>query len=276
MNFKIDNGNVVLENVSCFNIALCLDCGQAFRWSQNENGEWEGVASGKYLRIKQEGDTVTLFNTTEEDFNSLWRTYFDLERDYPEILRTLSANEVLKTAGEYAYGIRILRQEPWEALCSFIISQNNNIPRIKGIVERLCENFGDKIADGVYSFPSAQKIASLTLEDLAILRSGFRAKYILDAAKKVASGEIVLEELRNMPLDTARAELVKIYGVGEKVADCTLLFGLSHINAFPKDVWIKRATQKLFDGVLPECATDYAGIAQQYIFHYARMTKLEI
>ena len=269
-------GNIELHETENFVLAQTLDCGQAFRWQELEEDLWQGVAFGKHLKIGAKDGVITLYDTTEEDFYEIWQNYFDLERDYPEILRTLSANEVLKTAGEYAYGIRILRQEPWEALCSFIISQNNNIPRIKGIVERLCENFGDKIADGVYSFPSAQKIASLTLEDLAILRSGFRAKYILDAAKKVASGEIVLEELRNMPLDTARAELVKIYGVGEKVADCTLLFGLSHINAFPKDVWIKRATQKLFDGVLPECATDYAGIAQQYIFHYARMTKLEI
>ncbi|MBQ1186343.1 MAG: DNA-3-methyladenine glycosylase 2 family protein [Clostridia bacterium] len=269
-------GNIELHETENFVLAQTLDCGQAFRWQELEEDLWQGVAFGKHLKIGAKDGVITLYDTTEEDFYEIWQNYFDLERDYPEILRTLSANEVLKTAGEYAYGIRILRQEPWEALCSFIISQNNNIPRIKGIVERLCENFGDKIADGFYSFPSAQKIASLTLEDLAILRSGFRAKYILDAAKKVASGEIVLEELRNMPLDTARAELVKIYGVGEKVADCTLLFGLSHINAFPKDVWIKRATQKLFDGVLPECATDYAGIAQQYIFHYARMTKLEI
>ena len=111
---------------------------------------------------------------------------------------------------------------------------------------------------------------------MAVLKSGFRAKYILDAAKKVSSGEIILDKLKDMPLDNARSELVKIYGVGEKVADCTLLFGLSHIDAFPKDVWVKRAVEKLFDGTLPECAVPYAGIAQQYIFHYARMTKLEI
>lgn len=269
-------GNIELHETENFVLAPTLDCGQAFRWKELNEDLWQGVALGKVLKIGAKDGVITLYNTTEEDFYNIWQNYFDLERDYRKILNTLSANDVLKTAGEYAYGIRILRQEPWEALCSFIISQNNNIPRIKGIVERLCENFGTEIEEGVYSFPTAEKIASLSLEDLAVLRSGFRAKYILDAAKKVASGEIVLENLRNMPIDDARTELVKIYGVGEKVADCTLLFGLSHIEAFPKDVWIKRAVAKLFDGVLPECATEYAGIAQQYIFHYARMTKLEI
>ena len=276
MKIIINNKNLELHETQNFVLSETLDCGQAFRWKEIGPGLWQGVAFGKCLKIGSENGVITLYDTSEEDFQFVWKDYFDLDRDYAHILSVLSENEILKTAGEFAGGIRILRQEPWEALCSFIISQNNNIPRIKGIVDRLCENFGEKISDGVYSFPTAEKIASLTLEDLAVLRSGFRAKYILDAAKKVANREIVLETLRTLPLDAARTELVKIYGVGEKVADCTLLFGLSHIEAFPKDVWIKRATQKLFGGSLPDCAKDYAGIAQQYIFHYARMTKLEV
>ena len=121
-------------------------------------------------------------------FNSIWRPYFDIDRDYTDIIKNISHNDTLKTAASYGYGIRILRQDPWEALCSFIISQNNNIPRIKGIVERLCVNFGSAIPGG-FSFPTAEVIASLTLDDLQVLRSGFRAKYLLDAAKKVANGE---------------------------------------------------------------------------------------
>lgn len=276
MKIVIKDNNIELHEIKNFVLAETLDCGQAFRWSETEKDIWQGVAFGKFLKIGSKDNIITFFDTTKEDFELIWKDYFDLDRNYSEILSVLSGNEVLKTAGEFAGGIRILRQEPWEALCSFIISQNNNIPRIKGIVERLCENFGEKINDGVYSFPTAEKIATLTLEDLVVLRSGFRAKYILDAAKKIASGEIVLDSLRDMSLDSARSELIKIYGVGEKVADCTLLFGLSHIDAFPKDVWIKRAVKKLFGGVLPECTKGYEGIAQQYIFHYARMTKLEI
>ncbi len=270
------NGNTVISELDNFSLPQTLDCGQAFRWQEIEDGVWHGIAFGKHLKISEKDSVFTLYETTAEDFEKIWRPYFDLDRNYGEIIGILSENEVLKTAGNFADGIRILRQEPWEALCSFIISQNNNIPRIKGIVERLCENFGEKIADRLYSFPEAKRIAELTLEDLGVLRSGFRAKYILDAAKKVSSGEIDLESLKTMDLDLARTELMKIYGVGEKVADCTLLFGLSHLNAFPKDVWIKRAMEKLFDGNLPICAENYAGIAQQYLFHYARMTKLDI
>ena len=272
----VKDGNIIIEDIRNFTLSETLDCGQAFRWRETEDGAFEGVAFGKYLKLAADKEGIILYDTSEEDFLNIWKDYFDLDRDYGEIIEAISENEVLKTASGFAGGIRILRQDPWEALCSYIISQNNNIPRIKGIVERLCASFGEEIKEGFYSFPTAEKIASLNLEDLAPLRSGFRAKYILDGAKRVASGEIDLGALKELALDEARQKLMKIYGVGEKVADCTLLFGLSHIDAFPKDVWIKKAMAKLFDGSLPECAAPYAGIAQQYIFHYARMTKLEI
>lgn len=276
MNIIEKGGNLELQGVNNFILKETLDCGQAFRWQETPEGDWQGVAFGRYLKIGCSQDGIILYNTTADEFESVWRGYFDLDRDYSDIILKLSENEILKTASTFAGGIRILKQEPWEALCSFIISQNNNIPRIKGIVERLCDNFGDRINESFCSFPSAERIAALSIDELAVLRSGFRAKYILDAAVKVASGQIDLEALKEADTDLARAELMKIYGVGEKVADCTLLFGLSHIEAFPKDVWIKKAMVKLFDGVLPECAVPYAGIAQQYIFHYARMTKLDI
>ena len=276
MRTVIKDKDIILYDLKNFNLRETLDCGQAFRWTENEDGSWQGVAFGKYLRLSADDEKIIFHDTTEKDFLDIWKNYFDLDRDYGKIITAISENEVLKTASGFAGGIRILRQDPWEALCSFIISQNNNIPRIKGIVERLCKAFGEKIAEGLYSFPSAERVADLSLEDLAPLRSGFRAKYILDAARKVASGEVDLNAIRTEQTDLARNELMKIYGVGEKVADCTLLFGLSHIDAFPKDVWIKRAMVKLFDGELPLCALPYAGIAQQYIFHYARMTKLEI
>lgn len=274
MDYKIDGKNIIIENAKNFVLAETLDCGQAFRWSLSD-GVWEGIAGGKLRRLSQNGDAITIYDCDETEFNDFYKPYFDLERDYGNIVNAISENEILKSATEIAGGIRILRQEPWETLCSFIISQNNNIPRIKGIIDRLCENFGDRV-EGGFSFPTAEKIAKLTLEDLAPLRSGFRAKYILDAAKKFASGEVSPGRINTLSTDEAREELMKIYGVGEKVADCTLLFGFSRIDAFPKDVWIKRAMSVLFDGNLPECATPYAGIVQQYIFHYARMTKLEV
>lgn len=274
MKTEFKNNNVYIYGAPEFDLPHTLDCGQAFRWSCNENNLWHGVAFGKYLELEKTADgTVILYNTTKDEYENIWKDYFDLERDYSKIVTALSENEILKNACEYSYGIRILNQEPFETLCSFIISQNNNIKRIKGIITRLCENFGEN-KNGFYTFPTPEKLASLTLEDLAVLRSGFRAKYLLDAAQKVANKEIDLYNLKSMPLDTAREELMKIKGVGPKVADCCLLFSHRHTEAFPKDVWIKRAMEVLFGGELPECAKEYAGIAQQYIFFYARDTKL--
>ena len=274
MNLEFKNNNVYIKGIEEFDLPHTLDCGQAFRWKVDENGLWNGVAYGKQLTLeKLENGTVVLYNTNKEDYENIWKDYFDFDRNYSEIVKILSQNETLKKACEYSYGIRILNQEPFETLCSFIISQNNNIKRIKGIIERLCENFGEE-KEGYYTFPTAEKLASLTLDDLAVLRSGFRAKYLLDAAKKVANNEIDLSILKDMPLDEARNELMKIKGVGPKVADCCLLFSHRHTEAFPKDVWIKRAMEILFQGELPECAEKYAGIAQQYIFFYARDTKI--
>lgn len=275
--FKVEfkNSNVYISGIAEIDLAQTLNCGQAFRWEEKQNGLWHGVAFGKFLELEIKDSVIILYNTTEEDFNNIWCDYFDLERDYGKIITEISTNEILKTASDYGKGIRVLNQEPWETLCSFIISQNNNIKRIKGIIARLCENFGEDMG-GYYSFPTAQKIASLTLEDLSVLRSGFRAKYILDAATKVANGEVNLEILKELSIEEARNELMKIKGVGPKVADCALLFSHRHISAFPKDVWIKRAMEVLFGGELPKEAEKYAGIVQQYIFFYARETKLQL
>ena len=269
------NNNVYITGIEEFDLKQTLDCGQAFRWEET-HGKWQGIAFNKPLVLEKDAKgTIILYNTTKEEFNSIWKDYFDLERDYSKIIEEISNNEILKVASLYGRGIRVLNQEPWETLCSFIISQNNNIKRIKGIISRLCQSFGEEI-NGFYTFPTPQKIAELSLEDLSHLRSGFRAKYILDAAQKVALGEVDLSKLKDLPIGDAREELMKIKGVGPKVADCALLFSHNHIEAFPKDVWIKRAMDVLFDGKLPENAQKYAGIVQQYIFFYARETKLQI
>ncbi len=273
-NVTFEKNCAIIESNELFDLKKTFLCGQCFRWEE-ENGVWSGIVKGQYLSLKEENGCIVLFPCSEQEFNSLWCDYFDLKRDYGAVNKILSSDKILSQATVYGKGIRILNQEPWEALCSFIISQNNNIPRIKGIVTRLCEAFGEKTQGG-YSFPTAEKLASLSVEDLAPLRCGFRAKYILDAARKVSSGEINFEELKTMDSATAREKLTTIYGVGEKVADCTLLFGLGHIDVCPKDVWIKRALSVLYNGQFPECAMDYAGIAQQYLFYYARETKLDI
>lgn len=262
-------GDFLAKNITPFDLALTLDCGQAFRWAKTDDDAFHGVAFGKYLKVKQVGSDVIFYNTTSEDFESIWSVYFDFNRDYNEILNRCAKSEIIAPMLNTTSGIRILKQEPWEALCSFIISQNNNIPRIKGIIQRLCENFGEPLENGLYTFPAPERLKDLSVEDLAPLRSGFRAKYILDAAKKCSS-EIDLNEVCEMPIDDARNTLMTIKGVGKKVADCTLLYGMGFIESFPIDVWIKRALETLFANGFPSEFNDCAGIVQQYIFHFIR------
>lgn len=268
-----DRGAVITCDID---IAKTLDCGQAFRFSE-DGGVWRGVAMGRALSLEQKGNQITLFDVDEDEFNSLWRGYFDLDRDYGRIKSSVSSNEILKKATDFSDGIHILRQEPWEAVCSFIISANNNIPRIKGIISRLCENFGKQIGNGLFTFPSAEIISSLTLDDLAVIKSGFRAKYILDAAQKFSRNEIDVEALYTLPIDEARNALMTIKGIGPKVADCALLFGWARVECFPVDVWIRRAMNHFFgENGLPNEAVEYAGIVQQYLFYWARTTGLKI
>ncbi len=251
-----------------FDLALSLDCGQAFRWVQSD-GKWQGVAFGKPLTVCEENNQL-VFDCSPEDFENIWKSYFDLDCDYGKIVSAFDEKNLQTAVSEYS-GIRILRQEPWEVLCSFIISQNNNIPRIKGIVERLCEGFGEGETDKK-SFPSAQVISKLTIEDLAPLRAGFRAKYIIDAAQKVASGDVDFDKISENPIEFGREELQKINGVGAKVAECTLLYGFHKLEAFPVDVWVKRIMAELYPCGLPECTRGVEGVAQQYLFHWRRMS----
>lgn len=273
MDYCYKDGTMIVKNVTSLDLGETLDCGQSFRWRDNGDGSFTGVAYEKLVTVSMQNGDLHIENTTEQDFEKIWRNYFDLDLDYDSIRSSIGEiHPVLKEASAYAPGIRILRQEPWEALCTFIISQNNNIKRIKGIVDRLCVSFGNKIGDNdFYTFPKPEILAELTPDDLAPLRAGFRNKYIIDASRKVASGEVDLEKCRNIPYDEARAELCKIKGVGNKVADCTLLFGMHRIESFPIDVWMRRAMEKLFPNMTGEDFGEYAGIAQQYIFHYARM-----
>lgn len=268
-NIKFNGDKIYIENVKNFDLEQTLDCGQAFRWSKDDQGVWHGIAFGKYIELSTENGNIIINHSNKDDFENIWRSYFDLDRDYSKIIKEVSSNATVAKAAVFSGGIRLLNQEPWEALCSFIISQNNNIPRIKGIIERLCENFGKKI-DGGYTFPTSDVVAKLTIDDLSVIRSGFRAKYILDAAIKVSSGELDLLSLKNTEYDTARQTLMTVKGVGPKVADCVLLYGLEHKNAFPRDVWINRALTQMFDGNIPDCIGQYGGIVQQYIFHFIR------
>lgn len=271
MNYKAFENRIEVYDVKDFELKDTLQCGQCFRFYENEDGSFSGVAKDKSITLKKQGDTLSLF-TSEDDFLCFWKGYFDLELDYSKIKEELSKlHPNLKEAARFAPGIRILKQEPFEALISFIISQNNNIKRISGIVERLCALCGKEIAQGVYAFPEVSVLAGLTPEELAPIRAGFRARYIIDAAVKVASGEVDLEALYDMSYEDAKAQLMKITGVGVKVADCVLLYGFHKLEGFPMDVWMKRAMTVLFDSMDGRNFGEFAGIAQQYIFHYSRL-----
>ena len=259
-----------LPPAETLNLAQTLDCGQAFRFSPLPDGRWQGVAGNRSCIVGLSENVLTIECSCGGDCAVFWARYFDLERDYCSLHTLFSTDPILRRAISYCPGIRLLRQDGWETLCSFIISQNNNIPRIKGILQRLCMAFGDPLPDGQHAFPSARTLAGLPLEALDILRAGFRAKYLLDAAQKVTSGEVELEALFTLPLDEARELLKRIRGVGPKVAECVLLFGFSRTECFPQDVWIKRAMEQLYPDGLPEAFLPYAGIAQQYLFHYCR------
>lgn len=253
-----------------FDPAAVFENGQCFRWEQRPDGVWTGIAHGRRLHLRKEGDALLFLNAAPNEVHTLWRGYFDLDRDYAAIRAAFARDTALARAVAFAPGLRLLRQDPWEALCSFILSQNNNIPRIKGIIDRLCAAFGTPLADGGFAFPSPQALADLSVADLAPVRCGFRAAYVLDAARKAASGEIDLGALTDLPLDDARAALQTIRGVGPKVADCALLFGCGRLDCFPVDVWVRRILAAYYPDGFPEALRPLGGIAQQFLFHYER------
>ena len=286
---------VRLENVELFDVSKVFDCGQCFRFdrvstSRHEN-EFAGCAMGKYISVGQDGNILYIYNVTLAEYEEKFEKFLALDRDYSEINReilSISQNPTLSEAINTSSGIRILCQEPWEAVCSFIISQNNNIPRIKKIIAGLSKKCGkrvdtslmsDHIADShrenegcLYSFPTPEEILPLGVDGLFELKTGFRAKYIFDAAEKVQSGEIDLDALKSNDSTAECSDILcQIKGVGPKVAACALLFGFAHLDAFPVDVWIKKVMAKYFESdFTPESLGRYAGIAQQYLFYYER------
>ena len=285
---------VKISGVSQLDVNKTFDCGQCFRFEpvkeSSHDVEFCGVAFGRFVSFAQDGDTLYVYNTDERDFREIWSRFLALDVDYGAIAEDIAArsdNEGLQRAIEYGEGIRILRQDPWEAVCSFIISQNNNIPRIKKIVEALAARCGERIEipealakrlgyEGVaYAFPSAESLVSLGVDGLFEMKTGFRAKYIYDAAVREVNGEIDHEYLRvcDSTADAVKS-LCAIKGVGPKVASCALLFGYERYDAFPVDVWIKKVIEKYFlvspKDFTPDILGKYAGIAQQYLFYYER------
>ncbi len=257
-----------------FDLKKIAESGQCFRLNQNREGVYTLIALGRVLTLRETADGCEL-DCSAADFNALWREYFDLGHDYAAIRASVDPNDAfLNRACDFGRGIRMLRQEPWEMLISFILSQQKNIPAIKRCVEVLCSRYGEPIENAggpLFSFPSAGRLAALDERCLLDCSLGYRAKYVSAAARLVASGALNLTGIAALPDDALMDTLLSVPGVGEKVANCVLLFGYHRLGRFPRDVWINRVIENEYGGRFPLARyPDTAGALQQYIFYYAR------
>ena len=280
----------ILNECSSFEPEHIFECGQCFRWNKQTDGSYTGVFSQNVLNVKKENDKIIFKGITSGDIKKVCTEYFDLDRNYEEIKSKLSKVDYnLKSSIKYGSGIRLLNQDLWETLISFIISANNNIPRIKGIIERLSKNYGNKIIwneKEYYTFPMPNQLAKASIEDLRKLGLGFRDIRVYETTKMINENKQELEKLSNENDATKlREELLKFPGVGPKVADCIMLFStLKRLEVFPIDVWVRRVMNELYiknedetkvnkkeiENLAKEKYGNLAGIAQQYLFYWRR------
>lgn len=276
---------MVIKTIPFFNPTKIALSGQAFRIDPIDDTHVELVAYGRYLQIACLGDNKYAFSCDENVFEEIYYDYFDLGRDYEEIVKTIADNDTyLKDASEFGYGIRILLQERFETLISFIISQRRSIPAIKTSVERIAETFGKKIKlpplgepfvtplkNEYYSFPTPKELSKASLDDIALMGVGYRAEYIFNAVRDINSCKIVLDELQNKTNEELFEILTSMRGVGTKVANCTMLFGFGRVSSFPIDVWIQRILDRYYNGKFDTSLyPETAGIMQQFMFFYER------
>lgn len=285
-----EKGNsVILEEIDNFDAKAIFTCGQAFRWYEESDGSFTTVHLGRVLNVLNDDNKVIFKGTNLEEFNEIWIDYFDLNTNYEEIRKTLSNNEILINAMDYGKGIRILNQNHFEMLISFIISANNMIPRIKKSIEIISMRYGKFICEDenrkYYSFPTIEELSKATVEELReFAKVGFRDKRIFDTVNMILTKNIDLDNFENLETDTLREELLKFAGVGNKVADCIMLFSYKRGEVFPVDVWIKRVMEELFikeETPVKKISKEadrifgkYAGYAQQYLFYYGREEKI--
>ena len=288
---KMQEQEYRLKNVKSFEPRHIFECGQCFRWNEENDGSYTGVFQNCVLNVKKDGEDVVFQGVCEEKIQDVCEKYFDLERDYDAIKEELSKiDEHMARSIVYGEGIRILNQDLWETIISFIISANNNIPRIKGIIERISKKYGKKIewrGKEYYTFPTIEELSKATVQDLRDLGLGFRDNYVYETTKKIKSGEISLEKLAMEDTLHARKDLLTLSGVGPKVADCILLFStLKRFDVFPIDVWVRRVMNELYlqrddetkiqkreiEKLAREKYGKLEGMAQQYLFYWKRDT----
>ena len=280
---------VVLEGVKNFNIKQVVECGQCFRWKKVTDSNYIGVAYGRVIEVVQEGDKIQILNTTEEDFNNIWQEYFDFNWDYSEVKDKLIDDELLKKSMEFGYGVRVLNQEPFEILISFIISARNSIPVISKTINNISKKYGTKLqykGEDYYTFPTIEQLSIATEDEIRETGASFRCKYIVDTVRRLKDGELSLEEIMALNDDECHTKLQEFKGVGAKVADCVMLFSMKKTSAFPVDVWVKRAMIYFYDAkdsslnkiriFARDRFGELSGFAQQYLFYYARENKIKI
>lgn len=264
---------IIVDDLSSFDIRQILDCGQIFRYAKTGEGEYVVFSGLKRLSVKQDGEKAVICGDRE-----FARRFFDLERDYGAIKERLSGLPFMKESIAYGSGIRILNNDPFEMIISFIISANNHIPRIKGIIERLCNDLGEDMG-GYHAFPAAQALAQKDENYYFAQGAGYRAPYLASTARAIAEGKFDIDSVREMPTPQAQKYLTSLAGVGPKVADCILLFGYHRTDVFPVDTWIKKVYRDLIgEGAtsaqmrkrLIDTYKDLAGYAQQYLFFAKR------
>lgn len=259
---------MVEKRISNFSLKEILNSGQCFRMREVEEGSFDIISKDRRLLAKQEKETVS-FYCEKEDFESFWKDYFDLDTDYGAYIEKADEKDsYLQDAIFMASGVRILRQDLWEMIVSFLISQQNNIVRIRKCIQNLCEKYGEK-KEGYYAFPTPKALADLDEDALKECNLGYRSKYVVRSAKMIVDGEIDLEKIKALPYEEAKEELLKLFGVGVKVADCVCLFGLHHLEAFPIDTHIKQALDAHYKKGFPlKKYKGFEGVMQQYIFYY--------
>ena len=256
-----------------FDLGQICRSGQCFRMEQTEENQYRVIAGDRFLELSQERGVVN-FDCSEEEFLSFWITYFDLDCDYGEYIRKVNPRDkYLMAAADMGSGIRILNQDLWEMIVSFLISQQNHITRIRKCIDNICHEFGEKkiskSGEEYYAFPSPEALAQASEDELKACNLGYRAKYVLDTARRVVSGEVSLDKIRNMKYKEARKELLRLYGVGEKVADCICLFALHQLDAFPVDTHIRQVLDEHYKRGFPNRRYQGCkGVMQQYIFYY--------
>ena len=280
---------ITVSGVVDFNLDHIFCCGQCFRWEKEDDGSYTGVVKDSVLNVDYKDGVLILNNSSVEEFINLWFDYFDLGTDYGDIKRKLSNDPIMEKAIEFGYGIRLLKQDFYETMMSFIISSNNAIPRIKKIVNTLCKTYGKKIVykdKEFYTFPDTKSLALPALEELAVCRAGYRCKYISQTSKMISNKCVDINYLKNATFVDARKELMNFCGIGEKVADCILLFSGIRFDVFPTDVWVKRVMEELYfkkqlslkDITIfsQKLFGQISGYAQQYLFYYAREKRIGI